>query len=396
MHEDQPQNVKPTPGGADAPAAATAPAAWPDEARLDALAADLAALGARLRQDDPAGDLAHLGRIAAAGRLCTLIGVGAAALGWLPLAVIGLALGRFARWTMIGHHVGHRGYDRVGGPAGKAFGEGARRLIDWFDWLVPAAWKHEHNVLHHYRLNEARDPDLVEANLDWLRRKPWPVAAKVAVVAFFSMTWRWSYYAPNTLAELHRPPTAPGEDPTERGVATWDPRRPAGRALWLQSLLPYALVHFVLFPAALLPLGIDVAVGALAASALAELLTNLHTFLVIVPNHVGRDLWRFDAPARGKRDFLIRQVLGSANYRTGGAVNDFLHGFLNYQIEHHLWPDLPMRAYARAQPEVAALCAQHGVPYVQESVWRRLDKTVRVMVGVDAMLRAPVPAAPPA
>jgi len=137
-------------------------------------------------------------------------------------------------------------------------------------------------------------------------------------------------------------------------------------------------------------------VGALAASALAELLTNLHTFLVIVPNHVGRDLWRFDAPARGKRDFLIRQVLGSANYRTGGAVNDFLHGFLNYQIEHHLWPDLPMRAYARAQPEVAALCAQHGVPYVQESVWRRLDKTVRVMVGVDAMLRAPVPAAPPA
>jgi hypothetical protein len=27
----------------------------------------------------------------------------------------------------------------------------------------------EHNRLHHYRLGELADPDLVEANLDWLR-----------------------------------------------------------------------------------------------------------------------------------------------------------------------------------------------------------------------------------
>jgi fatty acid desaturase len=213
------------------------------------------------------------------------------------------------------------------------------------------------------------------------------ITAKHLAVAWFALTWKLSYYAPNTLAELHRPPTAPGEDPTERGVATWDPRRPAGRALWLQSLLPYALVHFLLFPAALLPLGIDVAVGALAASALAELLTNLHTFLVIVPNHVGRDLWRFDAPARGKRDFLIRQVLGSANYRTGGAVNDFLHGFLNYQIEHHLWPDLSPAQYQRAAPRVRAVCEKHGVPYVQEPVRRRVTRMLDVMTGARSMLR---------
>ncbi len=185
---------------------------------------------------------------------------------------------------MIGHHVGHRGYDRVGGPAGKTFAEGGRRLLDWFDWLLPAAWKHEHNVLHHYRLNEARDPDLVEANLTWLRES------------------------------------------RGRGI-----RAPP--------------------PAA--------TCGSVASS---------------------------DTPMEGKRDFLLRQVLGSANFRTGGDLDDFAHGYLNYQIEHHLWPDLPMAAYQRAQPRVKAICARHGVPYVQESVWRRVVRTVRVMVGEESML----------
>ena len=32
-------------------------------------------------------------------------------------------------------------------------------------------------------------------------------------------------------------------------------------------------------------------------------------------------------------DFYLRAVIGSANFRTGGNVNDFLHGWLNYQIE---------------------------------------------------------------
>ncbi|MFO0003392.1 MAG: fatty acid desaturase, partial [bacterium] len=105
----------------------------------------------------------------------------------------------------------------------------------------------------------------------------------------------------------------------------------------------------------------------------------MHSFLVIVPNHAGDDLYRFTTPSRGRRDFYVRQILGSANFRTGGDVNDFLHGFLNYQIEHHLWPDLPMRAYQRAQPEVKALCAAHGVPYVQQSVWRRAWKTAQIM-----------------
>jgi len=121
-------------------------------------------------------------------------------------------------------------------------------------------------------------------------------------------------------------------------------------------------------------------------SVAAEALTNLHGFVVIVPNHVGDDIYRFEGTTEGRADFYLRQILGSTNFRTGGDLNDFLHGYLNYQIEHHLYPDLPMTALRRVQPEVKAICEKHGVPYVQESVFTRLKKTVAVMVG-DADMR---------
>ncbi|MDP2310243.1 MAG: fatty acid desaturase [Pseudomonadota bacterium] len=353
---------------------------------LDAFSNDLQALGAELRQECGEADLAHLRRMERWGRLCSLLGWATAWIAPNPVSILALSTGRFARWTMVGHHVGHRGYDRVGGPSGKGFGEGGRRLLDWFDWLVPAAWKHEHNVLHHYRLNEARDPDLVEENLRWLRESRWPLPARYLLVFFFALTWKWLYYAPNTIAELHREDDTLEAPDVPRNVWTWDPRSPAGRDLWLWSVLPFASVHFVLLPGLFLLVSPWAAFSVLLNQLLAELLTNLHSFLVIVPNHAGGDLYRFDTPARGKREFLLRQVLGSANFRTGGDLNDFAHGYLNYQIEHHLWPDLPMAAYQRAQPRVKALCARHGVPYVQESVWRRVARTVRVMVGEETML----------
>lgn len=54
-------------------------------------------------------------------------------------------------------------------------------------------------------------------------------------------------------------------------------------------------------------------------------------------------------------------------------------------VEHHLWPDLTMRQHQRIQPALKALCARHGVPYVQES--RRLRKTADICVGKTSMKR---------
>lgn len=358
---------------------------------LDAFARELDALLAETRETLGAEDLEHLRKIERWGRLCTAAGYATAWLAPNPLSMVLLSTGRFTRWTMVGHHVSHRGYDRVPGVPearrSRSFAQGRRRLVDWLDWIDPEAWAHEHNKLHHYRLGETADPDLVEANLDWLRDSELPMAVRYAIVAFFASTWKFSYYAPNTLRVLL-------EEEKRRRGEQGSPLTLAGMfahpELWRRCFLPYAGVQFGLVPLLFLPLGPTASANVLLNSLGAEWLTNLHAFAVITTNHAGDDVHAFDAPvSRGRPEFYYRQVVGSVNFHTGVDPVDFLHGFLNYQIEHHVFPDLPMRAYQRIQPRVRAICEAHGVPYVQEPVWRRLRKTIDVMVGRASMVHEP-------
>lgn len=99
------------------------------------------------------------------------------------------------------------------------------------------------------------------------------------------------------------------------------------------------------------------------------------------------DVYRFETAVAPKSDeFYLRAVIGSVNFRTGGDLNDFAHGWLNYQIEHHMFPDLSMLSYQKAQPRIKAICEKYGVPYVQQNVFQRVRQTIDVMIGKRSML----------
>ncbi len=354
-------------------------------------------------------DLAHLRKIEAWGRLSSVVGYATAWMFPNPLAAFFISLGIVTRWTMMMHHVGHKGYDKVPNVPRRytsaVFAQGWRRWLDFPDWIETKAWLHEHNLLHHYHTGEQADPDLVQRNLMALRMLPGPTFPKYPVVLFFSLVWKWFYYASSTLrAQQLSQQRAPGEDvatAVAKGLgSSFDPRGGDGhlkvwrilRAFWdippgflFKCFFPYVAYRFVLIPGLFLAISPTAAFNVLLTTVMAELMTNLHSFLVIVPNHCGDDLYQFETAATDKAEFFMRQVLGSVEYRTGGDLNDFLHGFLNYQIEHHLWPDLPMLRYQQLQPKVKEICQRYGVPYVQESVWRRAWKTARVMTGAASM-----------
>jgi fatty acid desaturase len=336
-------------------------------------------------------DFTHLKRIERYGRLATLLGYATA---WIipnPLSAFLLSLGQFTRW-LLAHHILHRGYDRVPGIprryTSQVFARGWRRYIDWFDWLLPEAWDHEHNILHHYHTGEDGDPDVAERHLEFLRRLRIPVFLKYAIVAIVACTWKIIYYAPNSLAVMHHDG---GRRSKQLSIAVlsagnvFDFRRPAVRQLWLRCYAPYATWHFVVVPALFLPLGSSAAVAVLINKLLAEAITNAHAFLVIGPNHTADDLYRFRFHYRGKEEFYVTSVLGSANYQCGPEFVDYLSIWLNYQIEHHLFPDLPMRHYCLIQPKVKALCLEHNLPYRQESVFRRFGRMLDICVGKKSM-----------
>ena len=310
-----------------------------------------------------------------------------------PLAIVAalaISTGNVSRWANTTHPILHGGYDKVPNIperyTKKYFAKGARRYVDWLDWIKPQAWEYEHNIMHHYHLGEDDDPDNVERNLQWLIQSKTPMFLRYVIVYAFAGMWKFLYYAPNTLRILEN---KKNRDQQKLEVTDFqlDPRTKNGLELWMEYYLPYIVIKFVLFPAFFLPLGLHAVFTAFIILVIAEFFANLHSFLVIVPNHSADDIYMFSEPHKSTGEFYLRQIMGSVNYNTGSDWVDFLHGFLNYQIEHHLFPNMPLSYYQKMQPIVKDICKKHNLEYRQESVFKRIGMTIDLMVGKTKLLR---------
>lgn len=326
-------------------------------------------------------DIKHLQKIENWGIISNLLGVLTAGIAPNLFSSFAMGLGRSTRWLLM-HHIGHRGYDSVPNiPAkytSKVFAKGLRRFIDWPDWMTPESWKYEHNVLHHSHTGETRDPDLLERNSYKIREANVPMPLKYAVVTLLGTVWKPAYYAPSNLHALH-------VDKVKKDNGDFELDAKLIKELILECYLPYTLLQFIIFPMLFLPLGPWSVFSALSNSIMAELMANFHGFLVVAPNHTAEDIYRFESKPKNRNERFLRQVIGSANYTTGNDFIDYMHFWLNYQIEHHIYPDLPMLKYQQFQPQIKAICEKYGVPYLQEDVFTRFKKMLDITVGKTSM-----------
>ena len=183
--------------------------AWAAELDYKEFRKEVHTLGQTLIRGQGEADLKHLRKMIMWSNMCGAVGLAtmwmAHPLGRL-MSIVGLSTWTCTRWTMIGHHISHGGYNNVddakveyewgqgtGRVHASGFGVGSvyRRVRDWFDWMLPEAWNVEHNNLHHYRLSESGDPDLVERNLELMREIKLPRAVKYVAVAFLAAMWKW-------------------------------------------------------------------------------------------------------------------------------------------------------------------------------------------------------------
>lgn len=384
---------------------------------------EIRALGKELETQQGDQDVAHLNKIIFWSNSCAAIGLLSMGFYVNIVSILCLSLYTVTRWTIVAHHVCHGGYENCH-PERKgrwsrfkfALGSTWRRFNDWFDWMMPEAWNVEHNTRHHYNLSEIHDPDLVEQNLEEIREAKIPLVIKYLMVFISAATWKFLYYAPNTYKELKLAKLRKEGKPIPEGV---DPEKPAGIftatfgtngfysgfEFWSIVVGPYLLIHFFVTPAVYYFIGEALMQqdtfewsmdgktmfwNALTNLFFAEILTNFHSFCVVTPNHAGDDMYRFREPCRPfSGSFFLRQVLASVDMSYGTDVIDFLHGGLNYQIEHHLWPNLSLLKYQQCAPRVRAICTKYGVPYIKENVFVRVKKTVDIMVGNTSMMWFP-------
>ncbi|MDA3909522.1 MAG: fatty acid desaturase [Sulfurimonas sp.] len=376
-----------------------------EEVNKELLQRDLEKIKANL---GPVGeeDYQHLLKLERWGRGATLSGffliymvtslevsIGLSTFGFWTLGVIAAVLigvGNVSRWANVTHPILHGAYDKVPNIPKEytksGYARGNNRYIHWLDWIKPEAWEYEHNIMHHYHLGEDDDPDNVEKNLQWLIQSKVPMFLRYVIVYTFAAFWKPVYYAPNTLRILENKERRKKRlsEITEYQIS---PFTENGKKLWKNFYLPYALVKFVLLPLLFLPLGTSAVFSAFLIMLMAEVYANLHSFLVIVPNHSADDIYQFSEPHKSQGEFYLRQIMGSVNYNTGSDFIDFLHGFLNYQIEHHLFPNTPQSFQQKMQPLVKEVCKKHNIEYRQESVFKRIGMTIDLMVGKTKLLR---------
>lgn len=93
--------------------------------------------------------------------------------------------------------------------------------------------------------------------------------------------------------------------------------------------------------------------------------TGLYLGSAFAASHIGMPV----LPAESRIDFLRRQVLTSRNI-AGGRAASFAMGGLNYQIEHHLFPNLPRPSLRRVQPIVRQFCHDSAITYHEVTIFR--------------------------
>jgi fatty acid desaturase len=281
---------------------------------------------------------------------------------WQLLTAAYLAI-VFTQLAFVGHDAGHRQIvrsRRVNDQVGLVHANLLTGIS--FGWWVP-----KHNAHHTNPNHEDLDPDISITALAFTTDQ---ARSKHGLVRLVARYQGWLFFPLLLLeaAHLH----------LASAKAIIQGR---GRANAVEGLL--LLAHAVGYVTALLlVLSPPQAVAFLAVQ---QGLFGLYLGCSFAPNHKGvPTLTQAD-----ELDFLRRQVLTSRNVR-GSRLVDFMLGGLNYQIEHHLFPNMPRPNLRRAQPLIRAFCQHHDLAYVEASLFGSYAQAVRHLHAVGAPLRPAV------
>ena len=97
----------------------------------------------------------------------------------------------------------------------------------------------------------------------------------------------------------------------------------------------------------------------------ANLIRNVWSYAIIFCGHFPDQTYIFtqeETEDETRGGWYVRQLLGAANI-DGGPMFHVISGNLGYQVEHHLFPDMPSTRYGEIAPKVREICERYELPY---------------------------------
>jgi linoleoyl-CoA desaturase len=312
---------------------------------------------------------------------------------WLGMSTLSVA--KILENMEIGHNVMHGQWDWMNDPVINS------QVWDWDTASTKEAWKHSHNYIHHTYTNIlGKDKDLgyeimrIDSHQKWhpvyllqpiynvllMLAFEWGVAVhdldfeairsgeksqkqvlkelkgiagkgRLQIQKDY-VAWPLLSAAISTgvragvraLAERRRKPARRAADRLRRLA-----RRPGADPLRARLIEDFRTTY----------------IATMKADAWANVVRNVWSNAIIFCGHFPDQTYVFtedevrDEQPGGR---YVRQLIGAANIN-GSPMFHVMSGNLGYQVEHHLYPDMPSSRYGEIAPRVREICKKYGLPY---------------------------------
>jgi fatty acid desaturase len=265
----------------------------------------------------------------------------------------------YGQLGLLGHDAGHH----------QIFGKAKRDLIisrfcASLVGISTASWVSKHNEHHAHPNHEDMDPDIEIPILAFTEEQ---AQRKRGIAKFIVRHQAWFFFPALCLTGLS----------LRMGSMRYLLSQKFTK-VWLEYVL--LALHFFLYVTlvfAWLPLWTGVVFVLIH-----QAFFGLYMGSVFAPNHKGMMI----VPRGMKIDFLRSQILTARNVRAH-PFTDFWYGGLNFQIEHHLFPNMPRNKLRKAQEIVKEFCKKKEIPYHETSVFQSYREIIADLHQVSAVLR---------
>jgi NADPH-dependent stearoyl-CoA 9-desaturase len=293
---------------------------------------------------------------------------------WLA-GTVALSLAKILENMEIGHNVMHGQWDWMNDPDINS------QNWDW-DTASPAdAWRHSHNYEHHTFTNiRGKDRDLGYEIMRIDPLQPWhPVYLlqplyNLLLMGFFE----WGV----ALHDLNGEAIRKGEKPKAKVLAELKAIGAKARGQIVKDYVAFPALAALVAGRGSPQSSRRTFKSTLAANFTANIVRNVWAHSIIFCGHFPDQTYTFseqEVEGETRGGFYVRQLLGAANIE-GSPLFHLLAGNLSFQIEHHLYPDMPSSRYAEIAPRVRDVCRRYGLPYNTGPLHRQLGSVHRTIL----------------
>jgi NADPH-dependent stearoyl-CoA 9-desaturase len=279
------------------------------------------------------------------------------------LGTVSLSVAKILENMEIGHNVLHGQWDWMNDPNIHS------STWDWDTASPASAWKHSHNYVHHTFTNiVGKDKDVGYEIMRIDPKQKWhPVYLlqpfyNVLLACFFE----WGVAVHDLDFEAIR-----------KGTKSKKQVRDELKAIGVKARRQI-IKDYIAFPL----LSGKHWRKTLYANLTANFVRNLWSYAIIFCGHFPDQAYTFteeEVEGETRGGWYIRQLLGAANI-DGSQSFHVMSGNLSFQVEHHLFPDMPSSRYQQIAPRVKEVCERYGLPYNTGPFRKQLGSVQRTIL----------------